>query len=207
MSNNYQLSATYNFAFLHDGDPEPYVPVCTSNLPATAQVWELRTQSTCVFEPVTFPVAVDLGGEYGLATSDQRHRAVVNGIWDAGYGFTLSGLYFYGSGARYSTSAGGDRRGLGVTGQSRLRADGMIVPRNGFVGSSLHRVDMRVSRTFALGPRVKVEGTMDVFNLFNHKNYGDYTTVESSAAYLRPVRVNQVAYSARAAQLGLRATF
>ena len=185
----------------------PYAPVCTSNLPANAQVWERRTQSTCVFEPVTFPVAVDLGGEYGLATSDQRHRAVVNGIWDAGWGVTLSGLYFFGSGARYATSAGGDRRNLGVAGQSRLRADGTIVARNSFVGDPLHRVDMRVSKRFPLGQQVRIEGIVDVFNLFNHKNYGSYTTVESSAAYLQPQRVNQIVYSARAVQFGFRATF
>ncbi len=45
-------------------------------------------------QQVTFAVSKDLGGEYGLATTDQRHRAVFNGIWDAGYGFQVSGLYF-----------------------------------------------------------------------------------------------------------------
>lgn len=207
MSNNYQVSATYVLGYLYDSDPVPYDVSCTSNLPATAQVWELRTQSACTFKPVTFAVSKDLGGAYGLATSDQRHRAVVNGIWDAPYGFTVSGLYFYGSGARYATSAGGDRRNLGTTGQSRIRADGSIVERNSFVGEPLHRVDTRVSKTFATGRRLRLEGILDVFNLFNHKNYGSYTTVESSAAYLRPVRVNEVAYSARTLQLGFRAEF
>ena len=28
-----------------------------------------------------------LGGEYSLAATDQRHRAVFNGIWQAGWGF------------------------------------------------------------------------------------------------------------------------
>ena len=60
---------------------------------------------------------------------------------------------------------------------------------------------------FALSRRVKLEGTADVFNLFNHANYGSYTTVESSAAYLQPVRVGQVAYGARALQLGFRIAF
>jgi hypothetical protein len=207
MSDRYQLSATYNFAFLHDDTPLPYVPTCTSNLPATAQVWELRAQSTCTFKQLDFPVAVDLGGEYSLATSDQRHRAVFNGIWDAGYGFNVSGLYFFGSGARFATTAGGDRRGLGVTGPSRLRADGTIVPRNSFVGDPLHRVDMRVARTFALGSRAQVEGILDVFNLFNHANYGAYTLVESSPSYSRPEQQENTAYQSRRAQLGFRVTF
>ena len=33
---------------------------------------------------VPFPVAPDLGAEYGLAETDQRHRAVFNGIWEIG---------------------------------------------------------------------------------------------------------------------------
>ena len=206
MSDNYQLSATYTFSGLDDDDPLPYDVRCTSSLPATAQVWERRQQSTCTFAPVTFAVAPDLGGEYGPAASDQRHRGVVNGIWDAPYGFTLSGLYFYGSGMRFTTSAGGDRRTLGVAGQSRLRADGTIMERNSFTGGALHRVDTRIMKRFTFGG-LRVDGIVDVFNLFNQKNYGAYTTVESSANYLRPIRVVEVAYSARQAQFGFRVTF
>jgi hypothetical protein len=43
---------------------------------------------------VPFPAASDLGAEYGLAETDQRHRAVFNGIWQVGYGFQVSGPYF-----------------------------------------------------------------------------------------------------------------
>ena len=42
----------------------------------------------------------DVAGEYTFAATDQRHRAVANGIWNVGRGFQLSGLYFYGSGMR-----------------------------------------------------------------------------------------------------------
>lgn len=65
---------------------------------------------------VSFPVAPDFGGEYGLAVTDQRHRAVFNGIWLVGGGFQVSGVYFYGSGERQATSFGGDERGIGATG-------------------------------------------------------------------------------------------
>jgi len=207
MSRNYQLSATYTFSYTHDADAVPYDVTCTSSLPPAAQVWERRQQSACAFVPVGFAVAADLGGEYGLAISDQRHRAVINGIWDAPYGFTVSGLYFHGSGMRFATSAGGDRRNLGVPGQSRLRADGSIATRNEFVGEPLRRVDTRIMKRVAVGRRVRFDGILDIFNLFNAKNYGSYTTVESSANYLRPVRVVEVAYSARQAQFGFRVTF
>jgi len=124
-----------------------------------------------------------------------------------GYGFQLSGLYFFGSGARFVTSAGGDRRNIGATGASLLRADGTLVPRNSFVGSPLHRVDLRVSRRFPLPGRARFEGIVDVFNLFNHANYGSYTTVESNAAHGKPSQNINIAYSPRTVQLGFRVTF
>jgi hypothetical protein len=54
-----------------------------------------------------------IGGERSLATTDQRHRATVNGILSLPYGLQLSGLYFYGSGARFNTTYGGDRAAPG----------------------------------------------------------------------------------------------
>ena len=66
---------------------------------------------------------------------------------------------------------------------------------------------VRLSRSFGLGGRRRVEGMVDVFNVFNHKNYGAYTLAESSAAYGTPTRINQIAYSARTVQLGFRVAF
>jgi hypothetical protein len=81
------------------------------------------------------------------------------------------------------------------------------VARNSFVGEPLHRVDLRVSRTFALSGRVGLEGIADVFNLFNHANYRSYTTVESNAAYGNPSQNTNIACAPRTVQLGVRATF
>jgi hypothetical protein len=153
--------------------------------------------------PLPFAVAKDLGGEYGLATSDQRHRAVFNGIFELPKGFLASGLYFFGSGARASTTSGGDRRGIGSAAGSRLRADGSIVPRNNFVGSPLHRVDVRVSKVFPLGNRLKIEGMLDAFNLFNHENYNSYTLNETNALFGK----GSDGSLARRLQLGFRVTF
>jgi hypothetical protein len=199
MSHNYQLSATYTLAGLWDDTPLPYTASCIAAVPTTA--------STCTFGQVNFKVAPDLGGEYGLATADQRHRLVVNGIWDTPAGFEVTGLYFFGSGSRFATSAGADRRNIGATGASRLRANGSIVPRNAFVGHPLHRVDLRISRGIPLGGRVHLEGIIDVFNLLNHANYGSYTTTESSSLYLQPTQNDNIAFKARTVQLGFRSTF
>ena len=155
---------------------------------------------------VSFDLAPDVGGQYSLATTDQRHRVVLNGIWQLRYGFQLSGLYFYGSGERFDRTYGGDLRQTGQSG-GRLRPDGTIVPRNDFVGKPLHRLDLRIQRRFGLGGRARVDGILEMFNLFNHANYGSYVTVESNRNYGQPSANTNVVYQPRMLQLGLRATF
>ena len=157
--------------------------------------------------PLGFPVARDLGVEWTLAATDQRHRAVFNGIWDAGYGFQVSGVYFYGSGQRYSTNVGSDRRNLGTGSGSRLRADGTISVRNNLVGNPIHRADLRLQRRFSLGGRRTIDGIVEVFNAFNHKNYGSYTTNEANASYGKPTANNNIAYQPRMMQFGFRFAF
>jgi len=156
---------------------------------------------------VPFKLAPDLGGEYTYAVNDQRHRAVFNGIWQLKYGFQLSGLYLYGSGQRYATSWGGDLRNQSIT-SGRLRPDGTIVPRNSFVGDPIHRVDLRFQRRFSLGGVRAIDGIIEVFNVFNHANYGSYTTQQSvTNRYGQPTQNNNVAYQPRTAQLGFRFAF
>jgi hypothetical protein len=193
MSNHYQYSVTYTLAGLWDDDPQPYAVDCTHE---TAQSW-------CTMGALPFKVAADLGGEYGLATSDQRHRTVFNGIFELPHGFLVSGLYFYGSGARFAPTAGGDRRNVGSATGSRLRADGTLVSRNSFVGDPIHRVDLRISKTVQLVGRTKIEGFADSFNLFNHENYNSYTVVETSPLYGK----GSDGSLARRLQLGFRVMF
>jgi hypothetical protein len=157
--------------------------------------------------PVTFAVQPDLGNEYTYAEGDQRHRAVFTGIWEAGYGFQLSGLYFFGSGQRRATDWGGDLRGIGSPVQGgRLKPDGGIVERNSFVGDPLHRFDMRLQRRITID-RFTITPLVDVFNVFNHANFGSYTTSESNARYGQPNTSTNVAYQPRTLQFGFRTTF
>jgi hypothetical protein len=171
--------------------------------------------------PVPFQVRAPLGAEYGFADSDQRHRAVFNSIWQMGYGFQLSGLYFFGSGQRFATWYGGDALNTGGTGGvnpgvgvplsgARARpasAGGGATPRNNLVGNPIHRVDLRLQKRFALVGRTGIDGIVEVFNAFNHENYGSYTTVESNQQYGQPSYNPNVAYQPRMAQLGFRFAF
>jgi hypothetical protein len=158
--------------------------------------------------PVPFPVAPDLGGEYSHAVTDQRHRAVFNGIWRLPYDFQVSGLYFFGSGERFLTEWGTQLRDYGGNfGERRLRPDGTIVPRNNFVGKPIHRVDLRLQRRFPLLGRAGIDGLIEMFNVFNHENYGTYNTREVSSSYGAPQQDPSVAYAPRMLQLGFRLTF
>jgi hypothetical protein len=138
---------------------------------------------------------------------------VFNGIWEAPYGLQLSGVYFYGSGLRFSTSVGGDPRGQAAGGENRYRASataigpaGTIAPRNNLEGSPIQRLDMRVQKHLKIA-RVGVDGMLELFNVFDHANYGSYTTQESSASYGLPAFNNNVSYGPRALQLGFRVQF
>jgi hypothetical protein len=156
--------------------------------------------------PAPFQVVPDLGGEYSLAASDQRHRAVFNRIWQLPYALQLSGLYFFGSGERLATNYGGDLRQTGATG-GRVRPDGTVMPRNNLVGHPIHRMDVRIQRRFQFAKHAGIDGIVEVFNLFNHANYGSYVTAESNTNYGKPSSNTNVAYQPRMLQLGFRATF
>jgi hypothetical protein len=161
--------------------------------------------------PVTFAVKAPLGADYGLAATDQRHRGVFNGIWQAGYGIQVSGLYFYGSGQRFATTYGGDALNTGGTvgsvNQRPASVGGGVTPRNGLVGEPIHRVDLRLQKHLAFGGHAAIDGILEVFNVFNHANYGSYTTAESNVNYGRPSSNPNVAYQPRMVQLGFRIVY
>ena len=81
------------------------------------------------------------------------------------------------------------------------------VERTGIVGDPIHRMDVRLRKRLALGGHRQIEGIFEVFNLFNHANYGSYTIIESNANYGKPSSNDNLAYQPRMLQLGFRATF
>jgi hypothetical protein len=187
LSHRWQGTLTYTWSKLGDSDPQP-----VSGL-----------------TEVPFAVTKDFGNDYGPGVSDQRHRAVFNGIWNVGYGFQLSGIYFYGSGEVRATTCGcGVISTLtGASGSDRLRLNGTIVPRDNFVGAPIHRVDMRLQRHFKITGRAGADGIVEMFNVFNRANYGSYVTNEASPQYGQPVANANISYAPRTLQLDFRVTF
>ncbi len=195
LSDRWQATVTYTLGQLKDSKGAPHH-------------WSVAS-GKLTREEISFPLAADIGDEYGLAATDQRHRAVFSGIYEAPLGIQLSGVYFYGSGQRFSTTYGGDLRDQVAGSETgRLRPDGTIVPRNNLVGSPIHRVDMRLQKRFRLFDRVNADGMLELFNALNHANYGSYTTQESAgASYGQPVFSSNISYQPRVLQLGFRLQF
>ena len=193
-ADNWQLSGSYTLAYFNDAAP-------------LREQWFLGSDGLVDRRSVGFPLAADMGGDYSHATGDQRHRFTANGIWDLGRGFQVSGVYFFGSGERLSVNTGVDRRNEASLSEQRLRADGTIVPRNNLVGDPIQRVDMRLQQRMPIGGGMRLDGMFEVFNVFNHVNYGSYVTNESNALFGQPAFNSNIAYWPRVLQLGVRLAF
>jgi hypothetical protein len=142
-----------------------------------------------------------MGGEWALSSSDQRHRAVFNGIWEVGGGFQVSGLFYHGSGIRDAGIYGGDERQTNADFSQRLRPDGTIVPRNAFMQPSENRVDVRLQQRIPLGGRAGIDLIAETFNLFNANNF-TLITEEGRSDYGDPDDGQF-----RTMQFGVRVTF
>jgi hypothetical protein len=166
-----------------------------------------------------------LDGEWARSTDFQRNTLRAWAMYHLPWGFSLSGVYFYGSGNYYSTNhasvpygkPGTNRLNLGapITIPENLRdrfdgpdviGTGQVVPRNALRGLPLHKVDVRMAKEFRLrGMRVSLFG--EVFNLFNHANYGSFVGQVNSATLGQPRQQLGNAYVPRSGQLGFRVSF
>ena len=177
--NRWQASGTYTLSFFSDAQNQPFSGL---NI-------------------VPFTVQPDLGNDFTLADTDQRHRAVFNGIWQVGHGFQVSGLHYFGAGIRSATTYGGDFRGVGAGGSARFRPDGTIVPRNSFIQPAQNKTDVRIQQRIPLGGRTSIDVIAEAFNVFNRPNW-TITTQESSVNFGQ-----RTSGQNRIAQIGFRLTF
>jgi hypothetical protein len=179
-SNRWQASATYTLSGLWTADTRPFSGLFM----------------------VPFPTAPDLGGEWGLSEDDQRHRAVLSGIWQVGRGFQLSGLHYLGTGIRDASNYGGDLRNTGSTFSGRLRPDRTIVPRNAIISPPQNRTDVSVRQEIPIPGRISIVGIAEVFNIFNRPNWTIGTEESTRGQYLQHINAQY-----RSAQVGFRLTF
>jgi hypothetical protein len=178
------------------------------------------------------PLNIDDPSEWARSQEFQRNTLHLNGIWAPGWGLTFSGAYQYGSGNYYSTSVGGNpygknRAALSLTNRlytgtapavvnTALAGDryngpttlnpGDLVPRNALEGDPIHKIDLRATKTVKVGG-IQLQGVAEVFNVFNHANYGAYNAVATSPTFGAPQQNNSNTYRPRTGQLAFRIQF
>jgi hypothetical protein len=121
----------------------------------------------------------DLSKDWGRSDDDQRHRLVEHASLNSPTGpatttwqrishdFTLSGILQTYSALPFNITSGVNTI-QGTPG--RPIVDGEFIPRNSGVGSTFFTAGARLSRSFRLGGRARVDGLVEVFNLTNHRN-------------------------------------
>ena len=162
----------------------------------------------------------DLNRDWGRSDDDQRHRLVVNAavnsptspaqtVWQhLTHDFQLSGLLRAYSALPLNITSG-------VTTIQRTAGrpvvNGSFIDRNSGTGPDFFSLDLRVSRTFRFGARLRVEALAEVFNVTNRMNVATMNGNFGAGAYPTNPSPTFGQITAvgdpRSAQLGLRASF
>jgi hypothetical protein len=136
------------------------------------------------------PIGFDPLREKGPSLQDQRHRFVLSGLVVAPGDIHVSSIVTLASGRPYNILAGADLNGDGDGGTfppDRARTTptdpSTSVMRNLGTLPTQATVDLRVSRRFPIGPRIRLEGLFEVFNLFNRTNYIEVNNIFGPGAY------------------------
>jgi hypothetical protein len=164
--------------------------------------------------------------EWATSPDFQRHTFRANGIYKAPWGVTLAASYFFGSGSRFASFYAASPFGTGTNrlvvgppitipasvadrfdGPATL-ATGTLVPRDSLKGLPLSKLDLRATKEVSVpGTRVKLTGVAELFNVFNHANYGGYNAQVNSATFGQPVQTLANSYLPRAAQFAFKVSF
>jgi hypothetical protein len=164
--------------------------------------------------------------ERATSTDFQRHTLRANSIYKAPFGITIAASYFFGSGNRFATTFPGLPFGAGTNrfvtapsvtipanvadrflGPTTFTA-GQLVPRNALKGTTLSKFDLRFTKELLIpGSRVRLTGIAEVFNVFNHANYGLFNGVVGTATFGQPVQVLSTSFLPRVLQLAFKVAF
>jgi hypothetical protein len=175
--------------------------------------------------------------EEATSTFEVRHRFVANAIWrpysspgdgmlhTVFSGFTISPTVTATSGLPYTATLQGNSPVAGIS-TGVLRAGGTNrlpnFARNSFHFPNTANVDLRISRGFTVAGTHRIEGMVDIFNIFDRMNYTQanqniYTVGGTAAAptltaiptfgSLTNGNSNYFVFTPRQVQLALRYTF
>jgi hypothetical protein len=153
-----------------------------------------NTNSTLSAGAATNPF--DYSEDEGPANSDVRHTLAVNGSTTLPLGLQLSGILTCRSGLPYSATS------------NAPRPDGKPFsfrpePRNARRGDSATSADIRVAKNMRVGARHAATAFVEVFNVTNTLNYGNYIGTITSSVFGQPTTAGPM----RRTQLGFRFDF
>lgn len=112
----------------------------------------------------------NMAAEAGYSKQDVRHNFNASGLFDLGYGFTLSGIVITRTGFPFTAVFGDDFNGDGNSDNDRAIVDGRVVGRNTFRQPKSFNLDLRLLKAFSLGERTKLSLSAEVFNVTKAKN-------------------------------------
>ena len=169
-----------------------------------------------------------LQGERGLSEFDQRHKVVVAAVFESPWkggadaslaervlsGFTLSPIVRGNSSRPFNLLVGGDVNGDRHSTNDRPPG----APRDSGIGPNLWAFDMRLTRQFGMGEKVRLHLMVEGFNILNRTNFA---TVNNVVGVIGPPFDQHAsenvspstglgytgALAKREIQLGLRVTF
>ncbi|MBV9507816.1 MAG: hypothetical protein JO323_22735, partial [Acidobacteriia bacterium] len=158
--------------------------------------------------------------DYGRSDDDQRHRLTFEGAVHSSYGAATSAWEHISHGFELSTSltaysplpfniTTGSNTIQGTA--ARPTINGVFINRNAGESFSTINLNARLSRTFALSERVRLQALAEMFNTLNHVNVVTLNGVFGTGAYpLTPsptFRQITAVNDPRSAQLALRLSF
>ena len=184
----------------------------------------------------------DLQLEFGPSPIDQRHRFTFAGTFELPFGFRLSPIMTVASGVpmdillpdassripQLQRNAGGrlfkNAAELNAFIQQINAAGGVngqplpLAPAGARFNDNFSSVDLRLTKVFKFGERVRLEPILEVFNIFNttnvlgvsNSNYSGYGNVLGAANFGQPVTTAGGVFGSggpRAFQLGVRFSF
>jgi carboxypeptidase family protein len=166
------------------------------------------------------------GSEWATSTDFQRNTLRAWAVYQLPLGLSVSGAYFYGSGNRFASTVSGTPYGKPGTNRLNLGAPiaipaslqdrfdgpsviatGAVAPRNALLGTPLHKVDLRIQEQLKLAGTARLSLIGEVFNVFNHDNYGSFVTIINNASFGQARQSLSNAYVPRSGQLGFRLSF
>jgi hypothetical protein len=111
----------------------------------------------------------NLDGSWGYSDRDTRWKISLNGVWNTPWwGLSLSGVYWFNSGAPYSALTSSDANSDGFY-FDRPTINGVHMKRNSFRGPDNSALNLRIQKSIDLGPG-KVGVIVECFNCTNNAN-------------------------------------